>query len=391
MGALRASVAFYSAARVWQPFEYAVLQGNTTSSRAFVRPTTDEWMIYGAYGYTGRLVVERAVQQGMRPILAGRDEERTRTLAERYGLAWRVFGLSDPQELDSGVRDVAVVMHCAGPFSQTSEPMIAACLRNRVSYLDITGERSVFEWVQQQDARATDAGVVVCAGVGLDVVPTDCLAAMLHRELPDALELELALAGFGSVSRGTLKTILEGIPLGGFVRIDGHLAPVPFAWRKRDFNFPHGRQSTVTMPLGDSVTAWQTTGIPNIRTWVALPGMAAAGLKVVEKLRRAPGVRSVLALASRVVERTLDGPDERARETGWVDVAGEVRNARGRVISGTLTCPEGYRFTALSCVAAVQRVLDGACLQGGISPALAFGADFVLSIDGVQFHGFQGV
>lgn len=368
-----------------------MLPENQRIARELVRPENGEWLLYGAYGYTGRLVVEQAVQQGMRPVLAGRDEQRTRALAERYGLAWRAFGLSDPAEVDAGVRDMAVVMHCAGPFSQTSEPMVAACLRNRVSYLDITGERSVFEYVQEQDARAIEAGIVVCAGVGLDVVPTDCLAAMLVRELPDALELEIALAVFGSMSRGTLKTVLEGIPLGGFVRIDGHMAPIPFAWRKRPFNFPHGRQNAVTMPLGDAVTAWQTTGIPNIRTWVALPAAAAVGLKLVEKLRRAPGAAALLGLASRVVGRFLDGPGEQARQTGWVDVAGEVRNARGRVVSGTLTCPEGYAFTALSCVAAVQRVLNGACLQGGLSPALAFGADFVLSVDGVQFHGLQGV
>ena len=377
--------------RYGQATGYALLQENQNTPRALVQPATGEWLIYGAYGYTGRLVVEHAVQLGMRPVLAGRDEQRTRALAERHGLSWRVFGLSDPGEVDAGVRDMAVVMHCAGPFSQTSEPMVAACLRNRVSYLDITGERSVFEFVQQHDARAQQAGIVVCSGVGLDVVPTDCLAAMLHRELPDALELELALAGFGSVSRGTLKTILEGIPLGGFVRIDGHMAPVPFAWRKRAFNFPHGQQNVVTMPLGDAVTAWQTTGIPNIRTWVALPGPAAAGLKVVEKLRRAPGAAAVLRMASGLVDRFLDGPGERVRQTAWVDVAGEVRNARGRVVSGTLTCPEGYTFTALSCVAAVQRVLNGSCFQGGISPALAFGADFVLGIEGVQFHGLHGV
>jgi short subunit dehydrogenase-like uncharacterized protein len=373
------------------PAEYALPTEEQMTRGDVVRPSTDAWLIYGAYGYTGRLVVERAVQQGMRPILAGRDEARTRALAEQHGLAWRSFGLAEPSEIDAAVRDIAVVMHCAGPFSQTSEPMVAACLRNRVSYLDITGERSVFEFVQQQDARAREAGVVLCAGVGLDVVPTDCLAAMLHRELPDALELELALAGFGSVSRGTLKTILEGIPLGGFVRIDGTLAAVPFAWRKREFNFPHGKQHAVTMPLGDAVTAWQTTGIPNIRTWVAVPGAAAAGLKVIERFRRAPGASTVLGLVSRVVDRTLDGPGERARQTAWVDVAGEVRNSRGRVVSGTLTCPEGYTFTAYSCVAAVKRVLNGECLQGGISPALAFGPDFVLSIEGVQFHGFQGI
>jgi short subunit dehydrogenase-like uncharacterized protein len=61
--------------------------------------------------------------------------------------------------------------------------MANACLRNRVHYLDITGEIDAFEVLATQDAEARARGVMLLPGVGFDVVPSNCLAA---RRLPDA-------------------------------------------------------------------------------------------------------------------------------------------------------------------------------------------------------------
>ena len=112
----------------------------------------------------------------------------------------------------------------AGPFSTlTSKPMADACLRNRVHYLDITGEIDVFEALAARDAEAKAQGVTLLPGVGFDVVPSDCLAAHLKRRLPDANDLKLYLSLGANMSRGTAKTMVEAIAAGTRLRRHGRL------------------------------------------------------------------------------------------------------------------------------------------------------------------------
>ncbi|MDZ7730808.1 MAG: hypothetical protein U5K37_07710 [Natrialbaceae archaeon] len=85
-------------------------------------------LIYGAYGYTGTLITDAAVERGHEPIVAGRDGARTEALATRHGLESRVFSLEDAH---AHLDDAEVVLHAAGPFEQTARPMVEACPRDR--------------------------------------------------------------------------------------------------------------------------------------------------------------------------------------------------------------------------------------------------------------------
>ena len=228
-------------------------------------------LIYGANGYTGQLAARRALDLGMRPILAGRNEAALQALGSELALPVRVFGLDEPDAIVRGLKDVNAVLHCAGPFSATAQPMIAACLRTGAHYLDITGEIDVFAYAHSCDAAARKRGIVLCPGVGFDVVPTDCLAAMLKEELPDATELILAFDAGGGPSRGTALTSVEGLRSGGRVRRDGKLVRVATGFRTRRFAFPKGERAAVTIPWGDVYTAFVSTGIPNIEVYMAMP------------------------------------------------------------------------------------------------------------------------
>src|SRR4051794_18424495 len=137
------------------------------------------FLLYGAYGYTGELITRFAAERGLKPILAGRSKEKTAEIAERFGFEYRVFGLDETVMLDAVLEEVDVVLHCAGPFSLTSRPMVEACIRNRKHYTDITGEIAVFEACAARDKQARDAGVMLMPGVGFDVAPSDCLALHL--------------------------------------------------------------------------------------------------------------------------------------------------------------------------------------------------------------------
>ncbi|MBJ8672829.1 saccharopine dehydrogenase NADP-binding domain-containing protein [Citrobacter koseri] len=142
-------------------------------------PEFPRWMIYGANGYTGEMIAREAVRRGFRPVLAGRRQETVDFLARNLGLEAHAFALDNPAELLRQLEGCALVLNCAGPFSATAAPLMEACLQTRTHYLDITGEIDVFEAAQLLNTRARDAGVVLCPGVGFDVIPTDCVAAAL--------------------------------------------------------------------------------------------------------------------------------------------------------------------------------------------------------------------
>jgi len=342
---------------------------------------TPPFIIYGANGFTGRLIAERAHERGLRPAVAGRNRAAIEALGARLALETRVFDLSQPDTVDEGLRDARLVLHCAGPYSQTSLPMVEACLRRGVHYLDITGEYAVLEAVLGRDAEARTARVVLLPAVGFDVVPTDCLAAKLHAQLPDATRLELAFSGGQQPSPGTAKTALEGLHAGALVRENGRLIALKRP-RTRHAQFARGPRFVMSIPWGDLVTAFHSTGIPNITVYTVVPrGVAnlAPLLSIGAPLLRRPGVVRFL---QRRAEARAKGPTPEQRKTRTMSLWGRVENVVGATVEGTLEVPEGYELTVLAALACVERVLRGDVASGASTPSKAFGADFVTTLPG---------
>jgi short subunit dehydrogenase-like uncharacterized protein len=247
-----------------------------------------EWMIYGANGYTGHLVAVEARRRDLMPVLAGRYAGPIEKLAAELGLPMRVFGIEDAPAAAAAIADMAVVANCAGPFAATSAPMIDACLRSRAHYLDITGEIDVFLAAQRRHADAQAAGIVICSGVGFDVIPTDCIAALLKEALPDATHLVLAFDARGPMSPGTARTMAQSPRLGqrgGRVRRNGLIEEVPLAHSSRRIEFAGGSAIAIAIPWGDLATAWFSTGIPNIETYAVVPRAVATASRVLNWVR----------------------------------------------------------------------------------------------------------
>ncbi len=341
-------------------------------------------MLYGASGYTGQLIAEEAVRRGHRPVLAGRSREKLAPLAERLGLDMAAVGLEDVRSLVSTLEGLPLVLHAAGPFIRTSESMVQACLAAGAHYLDITGEIPVFENTFHHDAEARARGITLMSGVGFDVVPTDCLARYVAERVPGAHELDLAIATTGHASAGTAKSMLEQLPAGGRVRRGGSLLPWPMGKGLRRVRFSDAERTVAPIPWGDLVTAWHTTGIPNITTYMALPRAAAQAVRFTYPLlQRALSVEAIRHGAERLIESRVRGPDETVRSEHHSQIWAEARAADGRRAQAWLELPEGYAFTAVAAVRAVEEVLARKP-QGSLTPAGAFGADFVLSIPGCR-------
>jgi short subunit dehydrogenase-like uncharacterized protein len=345
------------------------------------------WTIYGANGYTGRLIVAEAVARGHRPVLAGRNVAALRAMGGEYGLPVRAFGLDDENATRQALKGQALVLHCAGPFSATSAPMLAACLAAKAHYLDITGEVDVLESLALRDEDARAANVVLLPGVGFDVVPSDCLAVHLARRLPGATKLELAIEALGRVSRGTALTMLEQVGRPGRVRRDGRLVEVPAAWKTRSLTFrgTGGATSRVgaTIPWGDLATAWRSTGIRDIEVYAALSGPQRLALRNTRWLGPALARWPLRSLAAWRARSAKPGPTPAERARGRGRLWGRVEDRSGGACESWLETPDPYALTAETAVLAVERVLAGGVAPGFHTPGQAFGPDFVLEIPGV--------
>jgi short subunit dehydrogenase-like uncharacterized protein len=340
-------------------------------------------LIYGANGYTGELVARHAVARGLRPVLAGRTRARLQPLATELGLAARAFGLEDPAAVVAGLEGMRAVIHCAGPFSHTARAMVDACLAAKVHYLDITGEAVVFESLASRDREAQAAGVMLLPGAGFDVVPSDCLAAHLKRRLPTATSLVLAFHASGAVlSRGTTTTMVENLEHGGLVRKNGVLTRVPSGWKTRTIDFGRGPRHAVTIPWGDVSTAFHSTGIPDIEVYTSASTFTVASMRLSRLAAPLLGSAPLQAFLKQQIARRPPGPTEEERARGQCFLWGEARDATRTVVSRERT-PEGYTLTALTAVAAAEKVLAGHAPAGFQTPAKAYGPDFILEIPGV--------
>lgn len=346
---------------------------------------SDNFLIYGSYGYTGDLIAREAVRRGLRPILAGRDPQRLARQAAELGLQHVAFSLDDNDTMNLALQQVKVVLHCAGPFSRTSRPMADGCLRNRVHYLDITGEIPVFEALAGRSAEAQAAGVMLLPGAGFDVVPSDCLAAHLKRRLPTADRLALGIRGLGNgISRGTLTTAVESIGQASTVRRDGRLVEVSPGSLTRDINYGHGMETSVAIGWGDVSTAFYSTGIPNIEVYFAYPRSLRWGLRSTDLLGPLLASGPAQRMLKATVQRQPPGPNEEQRARGRALLWGEALDPAGQRRVSRLRTPEGYTLTVLSALAIVEKVLAGQVKPGFQTPSLAYGPDLVLELPGVE-------
>jgi short subunit dehydrogenase-like uncharacterized protein len=292
--------------------------------------------------------------------------------------------LRDNRALATALARVDLVFHAAGPFVHTSEPMIRACLAAGTHYVDITGEIPVFQNTFAHDRAAVERGIALISGVGFDVVATDCLAGHVANQVPNAIELEIAIAAPVRASAGTTKTMLELFPQGGRVRREGQLAPQPWGTGARWIRFLDRERSAIPIPWGDLETAFQTTGIPNITTYLALPkhlGCLIRWMAIPGQMALA--IKSVRRAFQKAVEKTFHGPDAETHQSARSYVWARAADEQGNEAQAWLETLEAYQFTAVAGVRCVEKVSESQP-KGALTPALAFGPDFVLEIEGTR-------
>ena len=338
-------------------------------------------MLYGAYGSTGRLILDEALRRGHRPVLAGRDGARLASLAQRTGLSARHLPLDDGVRLRAALDGVACVLLAAGPYHVTGPAMRAASLEAGCSYLDVNAELGDFTNALACDGPAHAAGVGIIPGVGYGVVFGECVANWAASRVPNAtwVRLSMATQSLGR-SRAATLSIAAGLAGGGREIHDGSI-------RKRAIAFSSWRApSTATgtwfaaAPLAELVAVHCSAGVPNVVAGIPLPRAAALFMRVAGPLVG----KALPLLAARASTPPTDPQDsgvEGIRSRAWA----EAGDASGRRVAAMLETGEGYRAAAAAAVRAVELQMSEPRV-GAYTPAQAFGAGFALRVPGTTIQ-----
>ena len=351
---------------------------------------TNSFLLYGANGYTGRLIARYAAEYNLTPILAGRSRVAIETLATELNLLYRIIDLDKEAALIATLKEVKLVLHAAGPFSNTARQMADACLKTGTHYLDINGDISVFEMLKKYDKAAAAACIMIMPGVGFDVVPTDCIALQLKNKLPDAIKLELAFATIGgSLSHGTATTMAAKMGEGGAIRKDGKIKKTVLGQKGMMLNFFRGYGKSekpifvMSIPWGDISTAHFTTGIPNIETYTGISKKTWYFLKaqfLFNWLLRKNFVRNFL---KKKINALPAGPSDEQRQKATGMVWGRATNAAGNSTTAMLCGPEGYTITVHASLIIIKKVLSGIFKTGYQTPANVYGPDLIAEVPGI--------
>jgi short subunit dehydrogenase-like uncharacterized protein len=274
------------------------------------------------------------------------------------------------------------VINCAGPFADTIDGVLGACLQHKVHYIDITGEIEVFERARARDAEAQAAGIMVMPGTGFDVVPSDCLALFLSKQLPAAVSLEMAFYGTGGVSRGTALTMVRGLGKGGAVRENGKIIPVPMNYRSKEITFFGRNKLCTSIPWGDVSTAYFTTGIPNIVIYTVLPSNSKFFAGLFGGLEKVPVLNLIPKAVTGLMRAFMSGPNDEVRTKAKSYLVGTVRDAAGKELRARMKTSEGYTLTAITCANITERILKGDLKLGFQTPAACYGEGLILEVEG---------
>ena len=349
--------------------------------------------VYGATGYTGRLVVAELAETGADLVISGRNPKKLDALRSDLRLnapavAARVDDRASLRNLLSGC---AAVINCAGPFVLHGEPVLRAAVETSTHYLDTSGEQP---WIRLAFERygpgAADAEVAVIPAMGFDYVPGDMIAALTAEGMGEVDEVTIAYGWFDfQPSRGTMTSTLE-ILSGEAVewrKLQWLPAEKPLGATSFDFPEPIGRQRMLRYPAGEQITVPRHVATRRVRTLLTASTMAPtprlAGL--MQLLARPTGLalRTPLKRALRAaIARLPDGPTAEQRAACHYTIACEV--IRGKEVRrGSLSGTDPYGITAaLIARGAVAAARSDFKRTGALAPAQAFAPkDFLAGLE----------
>ncbi|MDQ0968667.1 short subunit dehydrogenase-like uncharacterized protein [Flavobacterium sp. W4I14] len=330
--------------------------------------SSNKMLLYGAAGYTGKIIAARAKELNLDFEIAGREADRIQELATDLGVPYHVFTVDDQHAWQLALAGKKVLINAAGPFQHTAQQAIDACLRAGVHYLDISAELETYKLAESLDDRAKEAGIQLMSGAGL-FVSYDALVVYLSQQVKEPIGLKVGFRHFGGFSKGSVLSSKNIADLGLLVRKDGELVQSENHGTKV-FAFGNEDVECMPTPLGGIILSYKSTRIPNIEEYFSLK-LPAAELQEI------------------VADQLPDGPTEAERAAGRNGISAEVTGKDGKVVKAYIDAPSGYNLTPLSVVAVANRILNNDFSTGYQSPGSAYGTDIIRDIPDTHLHSIE--
>ena len=316
-------------------------------------------LIYGAGGYTGKIIAARAKELNLDFEIAGRGETKISALASELNVPYHVFNVNDESSWEKALVDIHVVINAAGPFKFTAEQTMKACLKAGVHYLDISAELETYRLAESLDEQAKVAGIQLISGAGL-FVSYDALAVHLSKLVEEPQMLNIGFRHYGGFSRGSVLSSKNIADLGLLIRKDGIIVE-SIQPESKVFSFGSEDVECLPTPLGGIILTYKSTGIPNIEEYFSL---------------KLPSED----MPNLTPENLPEGPSAEERAAGRNGILGEIKGKDGKIAKAYIDTPSGYTLTPLSVVAIANRILNEDFKIGFQSPGSAYGEGILKDI-----------
>lgn len=319
----------------------------------------EKLLIYGAAGYTGKIISERAKELGLNFEIAGREHDKIEQLANELDVPFHIFGVDEADSWQDALADKKVLINAAGPFKFTAEQAMNASVKAGTHYLDISAELATYQLAESMDQAAKEAGIQLISGAGL-FVSYDALVVHLAKLVEEPKSLKVGFRHYGGFSKGSVLSSQNIIDLGTLIRRDGEIISVDNPPVK-SFTFGEELIECMPTPLGGIILSYKSIGIPNIEEYFSL---------------KLPATE----LTQESSKDLPDGPTKQERAAGRNGISAEITGKDGKIVKAWVDAPSGYDLTPLSVVAVAQRILKNDFKIGYQSPGSSYGEDIINDI-----------
>jgi len=341
-------------------------------------------VVFGATGYTGKLVVEALLGLGVSDVvLGGRNRDKLEQLAAKHGgLEIRVADATRHETLAALVAGAHVVISTAGPFDLYGEPVVRAALDAGAHFFDTTGEQAyMLRVLERYHGLARQKQAAVVNAQAFEYALGYCVAALLAEAVHalDRIDVFNRVEGF-SATHGTMKSAVYGITAPALIRRRGRLTERGLSPLPMRVHMPGGKHElAIPFPGGEALHLVRSyPWIKNVTTNLVVPRPLAMGAMALWSARPAIGLAQRAGAMAPVlswIDSQPEGPAAAERRKQPFKVYARVRgnnHVRGVVASGV----DPYGITGTIVALGAKLLLDGAPRATGvISTNQAFGAE----------------
>lgn len=329
--------------------------------------------VFGATGFTGKLVCKALADMNLSFTAAGRNEKKLSELKSRYsqGVSTHVASVDDKSSLKKMCSECKVIINCVGPFGVYGEPVVKAAIEAGCHYLDTTGEqafmRNLFD---HYDEKAKRAGVTVVPSMAYEVALSDCGAFVAGQGLDGKLRISVAYAWeFLAASQGTMRSAMRVFGGDGWGFRDGKFVPEKMGKHIQTFDFGRefGKRTGVSFPSAEVLTIPRHQNAGSVAVYFCVSPLAARLSRFAGPLFSILRHSTAKPLVENYISKSPEGPSEKLREKQKFGILILAQGQdTGRVHRMTIIGKDPYGITGVISALAAKTFLEKGPLQTGV-------------------------